>query len=80
MVPHALGQHGEFCLAMIVAAALAIQFGNQDTGDVMLLVGLVHHVLSELLAHRRVEDFLLDGGMDLKLGERLADDLLLAGA
>lgn len=37
-----------------------VEFHDQEFGDVVLLVGLVHALLANGLVHRRVEQFLFD--------------------
>ena len=59
---------------MVAAAPVEVEFSNQNLGDVMFLVSLVHKVRTDMLSHRRVKNFLLDRGMDFQLVHRLGDD------
>ena len=37
-----LGQYREFCIAVIIAPAVPIEFGDEDARNVVFLVGLIH--------------------------------------
>jgi len=60
VMPHALGKNGELRVAMVSAAPLEVEFCDQNPGDVVLFVGLIHNVRSHMLSNRRVKDFLFD--------------------
>ena len=43
VMANALGQDGEFSVEMIVVRVHGVQFGDEELGDMMFLIGLIHH-------------------------------------
>ena len=90
-MPHALDQHHALRLEALVVLVELLDFREHPLGDMVLLerfqhlvVGLFQLVLLGGFADGRVEELLLDGGVDGKLadelvGDRLARVLLEAG-
>jgi hypothetical protein len=64
---------------VIVAPAVAVELGNDDPRDMVLFIGLVHEIFTHVRADGRIENLLLNGGMNLELGQGFADDFLLLG-
>jgi hypothetical protein len=60
---------------MITLRVDSVKLGNQDVGDVMFLVRFVHNVPPDMRADGGVENFFLQDGVDLQLGQGLIDDL-----
>jgi len=62
---------------MIIATAISVELGDQNTGDVMFFIGLVHDVFANMLAHCRIENLLFNRGVNLQFCDRLVDDFVL---
>src|SRR4030088_681654 len=77
MVLHALGEHSKLRIAVIITATVTVQLGDENAGDMVLFIRLIHEVLANLLPDGGIEDFLFDRGMDLEFGQRFGDDLFL---
>ena len=79
VMPHAFREDGEFRLAMVSTSPIQVEFGDENLGDVMLLVGLIHNVRSDMLSHGWVKDLLFDHRVHIELGDRPVEDPFLLG-
>jgi hypothetical protein len=64
---------------VVVAGPGFVEFGNQDPRDMVLFVRLIHDVVADMLAHRRVEKFFFDHGVDFQFSDSPRDNLLFLG-
>jgi hypothetical protein len=72
-------QHRDLGVVALVARLHALELADQPLRRSVLHQGLVHQqLLVDSRTHRRIEDFLLDRGVDLQLLADLPDELGLA--
>ena len=70
VMPDIFREHRELGIVVILAAVHLRELSDKDLCYVMFLIGLVHHLFSELLTNCGVKQLLLDCGVDLELQER----------
>ena len=65
---HVLGQDLELGFPLRITGSRPLQLVDEQARHVVLLLGLVHQLVLDviLLAHRRIEDLLLDAGVNLE--------------
>jgi hypothetical protein len=77
VVTDAFGQNLEFGVPMVFIAGHLFKFGNQNLGDMMLLVSLIHNsfFVLDVLPDRWIEQFFFDRRVDLEGHQGFGNDL-----
>src|SRR5687767_12962609 len=74
-MPDVFSQHGELRRTMILVRA-SIQLGNQDLGNMVLFIRLVHHLASDVRTNGGIENLFLEDSMYFQGGQSPIDDFL----